>query len=89
MYLGCGGGRGKWWLSSSFVSGEVFQWSIPAPPAHSLRLLKNPPSSILQALFKMSFLCCISEGLVCCAISIRAEIPFPLILPALSEPTDF
>lgn len=49
---------------------------IPAPPAHSLKLVNNSPSCTVQALFKLLPLCWISEWVSLCVCPLTVESQF-------------
>ena len=79
MCLGRGWGR-KWCLSTLCSWRDLPR--IPAPPAHTLRLV-NIFSHKLQAFFKLLLLCCISVGLFV-VLSLNGKDSTLLALP---EPT--
>lgn len=57
---------------------------IYVPPGHSLRLVNNSPSYMLQVPFKLLLLCCISlDCLLCCLLKCRDSVSLcPLALPS-------
>lgn len=74
-------------LASSFVPGSLL--AIPVPSGQALRLVNNSPTHVLQAIFKLVLLHCISMGQFIVLFKGRDFVSYCPLGSPRTKPSDF